>query len=124
MTTATEILKTVIELAKENPEKTAGCKYVNDDGTPCCIVGHALIKHGLKATDFDGSFDGYDGRVHPINTYGVIFGLLAKLGIEEDDKDVVRRLARIQAAQDAGITWSDAVASAAEPLMMVRFELR
>lgn len=121
MTTATEILKTVIELAKENPEKTAGCKYVNDDGTPCCIVGHALIKHGLKAADFDGSLYEVDGLVNPINTCGVAFGLLAKLGIEEDNKDVVRRLARIQSAQDAGKTWSDAVAFAAEPLLMARF---
>lgn len=105
--TATQLLETVEHLAETFPETTSSCKYFNDDNTPCCIVGHALVAHGITAKTFEqhGDFD-------ELNVWtSVQGGILCELGVTEDDKDAVNRLAGIQLQQDNGKTWGEALDS-------------
>lgn len=107
MTTATEILKTVKELAAASPDTLADCKYFNDDKTPCCVVGHALAKHGITAEAVEGRDPETGDR---LNTLSVGCGLLAAVGVVEDSEEAVVELSRIQARQDRRLNWCNAVA--------------
>ena len=110
MTTATEILDTVIKLAKKHPDTEAECQYFNDDKTPCCIVGHAFYEHGITADTLaeiaETKYCDYDD----LNRWtGINAGILGYVGIEDEETDAVTALARIQKAQDCGYRWGDAV---------------
>ena len=111
MTTATEILDTVIKLAKKHPDTEAECQYFNDDKTPCCIVGHAFYEHGITADTLAEIAEQSDcGEYEDLNRWtGINSGILGYVGIEDEETDAVTALERIQTAQDGGDTWGDAV---------------
>lgn len=115
--TATQILNTVVELGRANPEGRAAGRYVNPDNTPCCIVGHALIKHGIKPEVFAGRakkiYEDTD-PYQPLNTMSVGFGLLTEVGVVEgeEEESSVLHLVTIQSVQDSGRSWGQALAVA------------
>jgi len=109
--TATDILEDVIELAKEDPYRVADCKYFDEyDGSPCCIVGHALARRGISANTLRSL-----GDFETLNMYtcaGPSFesdGILQILGIEVDDEYAREMLETIQIQQDTGLPWGKAV---------------
>ena len=110
MTTATEILDTVIKLAKKHPDTEAECQYFNDDKTPCCIVGHAFYEHGITADTLAEIAETKYCDYEDLNRWTSIdSGILRYVGIEDKETDAVTALARIQKAQDCGYRWGDAV---------------
>ena len=114
MTTATEILDTVIKLAKEHPDTVADCLYFNDDKTPCCIIGHAFYEHGITADTLAEIAERSDcGEYDDLNRWtGINRRILEYVGIEDEETDAVTALERIQVAQDCGYPWGDAVKGA------------
>lgn len=109
---ATELLKTVLELAAEAPDTKARCRYFNDDATPCCIVGQGLAKHGidrdaLKAHGAENFRDWTDmNQWSPVRSPKV--QSLFTLDTAED-RIALELLSDIQNKQDKGAPWSVAV---------------
>jgi hypothetical protein len=82
--------------------------YVNDDGTPGCIVGHVLLDLGVPASAFlHGSVPGLFGTAERINV--TRFGMMKDaLPIEFADNRVLYALTRAQELQDDGAAWGEA----------------
>lgn len=100
-----EVVADLRALAAERPDYTynayedgddGSCIYFHHDGTPSCIVGHVLAKHGVTLEDV-GSAN--DDVVEKLVTGGIISGDSAAMGV----------LDRAQGAQDSGRRWADAV---------------
>jgi len=103
-------------LATEEPDRYAECMYVSDDqavfdeqgleiGTPCCIVGHALIASGVPASYFLGiGFDTEtdDGTGRNNRSFN------AMSGVDNDDHRV-GWINSVQSHQDGGESWGEAV---------------
>lgn len=105
--TITELMDKVREVAAERPAyiypmPSGGevCKYLHDDA-PGCIFGHALNQLGVPVEvlhKMDVNETSIEGAL-------VEWGLVPDRGTDES-----RWCAAVQAAQDGGIPWSEAVA--------------
>lgn len=111
-----QLLADIIEVAKEQPDKifpkdtadpaAMGCIYVNDDGSPCCIVGQAWARQeplnvAWFATQTIGKW-----ATGPRNTQQFT-KLVEDFGTEiTATVDTIRS---IQRWQDEGVSWGDAV---------------
>ena len=100
MIKASQIVKDVKELAAEHPNRKAGCKNFHANGRPCCIVGHALHKHGVRLKDLFGRGLNENGLV-ALKVYKVIENDLS-------DQDWMK-LQYVQNAQDKGRPWGEAI---------------
>ncbi|EHB47630.1 hypothetical protein MycrhDRAFT_5756 [Mycolicibacterium rhodesiae JS60] len=108
MTTASELLNTVIELGTEQPDTKAKCRYFNPNATPCCIVGHAFEKHGITQQ----TLKEVPGVTYEnLNRWSSIQAsrILDLVGVDSDDPAAVSKLGAIQLAQDTGSTWGEAL---------------
>lgn len=102
MIKASDILKTVKELGERFPDRRAGCQYFYRNGHPCCIVGHALRKHGLRMRDLPNFGVNGTGLGAAIDS--------GDLPIEVDIDDLqLRRLCNVQMAQDEEKPWGEAI---------------
>ena len=78
---------------------SGGCYYFNADGTPSCIIGHALAKCGVEPFEFD-DFKNYESVAsHILDTLGVY------------DKTVRLAALTAQRVQDDGGSWKMAGSS-------------
>lgn len=69
------------------------CVYINPDGSPSCLLGHALIRLGVMYETLSSNNNKHVGSI-PLLPW---------------DSDVTRQWARrVQAAQDRGTTWGEA----------------
>lgn len=96
-----KLIEEIRNLAKENPERTAGCTYLDSDGAPVCIVGHAMFNLGLidesaKQSDWNKS-DFYILRFNGIS------------GLDATDDAESRWIVAVQGMQDCGKEWGEAV---------------
>lgn len=91
------------------PDYMDGCVYVKGN-KPSCLVGHVLHRLGVDLISFANEESHYDGDANgraidalwvTVEEYGVSFSPLAR-GFLMD----------IQADQDSGCTWGDAVEQA------------
>lgn len=104
---ASELLKTVRQIGKESPSGSAGCRYFNYDGTPCCIVGHAIYYHGITVDYFE---DHDSWEFDDLNEGSNVEELINRLGIENDlDAEQMSTLLEVQSRQDHGTPWGEAV---------------
>ncbi|ATN92637.1 hypothetical protein SEA_YASSJOHNNY_70 [Mycobacterium phage YassJohnny] len=110
------VIQRIKELAAENPDKIACCRYFGDEGAPCCIVGHVLAEAGIRPMDEDE-----DGYYIGNDTTSVLAGTLAgqlpweELGIEAPKTTAeLRWVAEVQTRQDRGHTWGWAVEMAGD----------
>lgn len=98
-----KLLDAVIELANEYPDavyERSQCRYTYGKCDPDegCLIGQALVRGGFVTFEQLRVLDqqrGYDVR-----------GLCVKLGLVIDD---VVLLNKIQANQDQGLTWKEAI---------------
>lgn len=70
-----------------------GCKYLEPDGSPSCIVGHVFVWAGIAEIEEDRDAD----------------SLASEYGLPDVVGDI---LATAQAEQDSGLTWGEAVEAA------------
>lgn len=85
------------------------CVYFNEgDGTPACIVGHALASWGYTLTDLN-SAGAYLGDM---NEAGATPSFFEALNIEITDARTGALLGLAQDAQDTGRAWGIAVSRA------------
>lgn len=96
------IVQTIRELAREYPERTAACMYLDDYVAPCCIVGVALHKHGASPA-FLESVEGFNGA-HAVRDF---LGLDQAIGDEPDPR--LAWISSVQEEQDATEPWGRAV---------------
>jgi len=89
------------------PEWGGVCRYFESDGTPSCIVGHALAK--LSVTLDMLAAERPDDELSPdgLNSYACVPILAARGVIDIDDKTCTLLYAA-QNAQDTGLTWREA----------------
>lgn len=96
-----QLLSDILALAAEHPDRKASCLYFDDlmaDHPPQCIVGHAIARQGVTYEDMG-------------NENGTAFDILVlqdEFG-EIPDVTIPHTVQLIQAAQDTGVTWSEAV---------------
>ena len=99
-----DIQQEIIKLANEHPDQTAKCEYFNMQGDPVCIVGHAMSRLGASADVF---------RSISINSAAFRASrVLDAAGVEDGDIHIIEWIDTVQAVQDEGETWSEAVALA------------
>ena len=105
--TAEQFVHAFREVVRENPNgygdarhpKSNGCYYFNADGTPSCLIGHALAKCGVEPFEFDD-----------FKNYMVIANyILDTLGVY--DKTVRLAALTAQRVQDDGGSWKMAGSS-------------
>ena len=102
--TAEQFVHAFREVVRENPNgygdarhpKSNGCYYFNADGTPSCIIGHALAKCGVEPFEFDDFKNYMVIANHILDTVGVY------------DKTVRLAALTAQRVQDDGDTWQNA----------------
>ena len=107
-----KIVDAIREVASSAPEYvyrasdgSNGCYYFNVDGTPSCLVGHALAKCGLTEDDVtEGS------------------AALDVLGVKGIDEDVALAATVAQDVQDGGGTWGYALEAFNETLKEYGYE--
>lgn len=105
MINTSDLAKEVRALAKENPEQVAHCTYFSEhDGSPSCIVGHALSKFGVTLDDLGA-----------LNSETGVWSLIGMSNLLSDD-GCVDWLNTVQGAQDNGEPWGVAVWLADEEL--------
>lgn len=75
------------------------CMYFNPDGSPSCIVGHVLVRHGITAL-----------QVGTLN-YSRAKRLSAEGVLDVDDR-AENLLESVQGMQDKGIPWGEALTAA------------
>ena len=90
------LIEKVRELARKHPDRVAACEYAVA-GVPECIIGHALAAEGWSGATLEK-----EGNRSALGLW--TGGLLP--GVSEAG---AHWLQRVQAAQDAGLTWADAV---------------
>lgn len=113
---ASDVLKTVKKLGKKHPDRSRPCQYVRENGKGCCIVGTALLKHGLDPQVFlaDDDLNGFTdvrrlflGDIEDETDEGYA----AALGLEQDLSEAeLEKLRRVQTLQDQGEPWGQAIA--------------
>lgn len=104
-----------VEIPTAEPGETS-CMYFDPaTGSPSCIIGHVLARHGVTRADLDTvqyqpSPEGmlrYDG----INADATV-KVLVEAGVLDVDDEAGILLSIAQVAQDAGNTWGKAVEGA------------
>ena len=99
-----DIQQEIVKLADEHPDHMAKCEYFNTLGHPVCIVGHAMSRLGVDADVFRGnSINSAAFRANRV---------LDAAGVEDGDIHIIEWIDTVQAEQDEGETWSEAVALA------------
>lgn len=104
-----ELKAEVIRIAKENPDtvytsKRADdeCRYIEEDGTPGCIYGNALLNLGVPPEVIER----HEG-------YGIDKVVSGRPHWERKEDDPLRSemfiLWKVQYDQDAGLPWGEAV---------------
>ena len=110
--TAIQFAAEINRLATEDPTHVATCRYLSSGYhdeyiSPVCIVGHAVINlvpvtedaiHILRACEGD--------------TSGTVLRQLGIDTIDNNTRHLVGWIRRVQAYQDNGETWADAVTKA------------
>ena len=112
------VVNEIRRMATENPDKTATDSYFNNDGTPMCIFGHMLHKLGAAPSEPD------ELDIVPIlsrNGETVIsegstmrFIDWEQLGVHRPDHYEAVWSEHLQARQDEGGSWGEALRSADE----------
>ena len=105
--TAEQFVHAFREVVREYPNAygdavhptSGGCYYFRQDGTPSCIIGHAIAKCGVEPFGFD-SPQNYDSAADEV---------LRTLGMR--DLGVLWAAAAAQRAQDDGGSWKMAGSS-------------
>jgi hypothetical protein len=87
------------QLAADNPDQTAACKYLDEDGNGVCIVGKALVNLGVPPAELE-YYEGVSVRA------------IADEMFPEMPSLVVEWAHSAQFAQDEGNTWGNAVVQA------------
>lgn len=100
-----KLVDNIRDLAEKFPDKTSECVYFNNDGTPSCIVGHALSSLGIHAIPEWANTLTF---LHLTND-----GVLDEVDYTEDE-GYVKWVECVQANQDLRETWSKAVSYADE----------
>jgi hypothetical protein len=88
-----QLVAVVRGLAEQHPQREASDHYIDGDGHPVCIIGHAFVVMGLRDRIHEGS------------------AVRALPGIDPSDKRSMW-LEEVQEGQDGGKTWAVAVAVA------------
>ena len=110
------VVNEIRRMATENPDKTAGDSYFNDDGTPMCIFGHMLHKLGAAPVEPDE-----DEVVAILNRAGdtvciegsaICDAEWEKLGVQYPSSYELSWSYHLQARQDEGGAWGEALRSA------------
>jgi hypothetical protein len=97
------LIAAVREIAAERPdhvydsESDEGCVYIDKDGNPSCIIGHAGYKLALITREPQGCWDSTD-------ICAVSYELRWSLSNDE-----LRWLSAVQTHQDRGVSWGAAV---------------
>lgn len=93
----------VIQLAKDKPDTKSECRYFDTHAynAPCCIVGHGLAALGVDVQPFASDSE--------LNAWTSVDGLPDAGCLEMDDEVALLRLYNIQARQDKGDTWGEAL---------------
>jgi hypothetical protein len=111
---ASQILETVKELGEKHPNRTRNCQYFKDNGQPCCIVGAALSRNGIKAKDLrrvagEGGYDDVNSGTSVLWLFRSK-DLADQLGLVDDlSEGRSQALASVQDSQDNGATWGEAI---------------
>ena len=71
------------------------CVYVNNDGSPSCLIGHALMRCGIEAEFFEGI------NRDPLFVIEHLFSSMSE--------SVLESMTAAQLAQDRGETWGRAL---------------
>lgn len=115
--TSAELVAAVRLEAKENPDfnyretfnagdQYGSCYYVDEKTLEgMCLIGKAALRVGLDPTVF---LETWAERTRNSASFIRIAAVL----IEEMDPNEINWLSRVQMEQDAGVTWSEAVAKA------------
>ena len=102
----------VKEVAAENPDfvyRSIGGKCVYEsDGEPSCLVGHALFRLGVPASQV-ASFNECGAIGLVIDANASVFG---EMRADADEWEYRELLAMAQAYQDGQLPWGQAVAHA------------
>lgn len=115
------------DLAEANPNVKADCRYFTSESKPQCIVGHYLFRRGVTPD-----------MVSPSDNVASIWYLLSDDGADNSqlrlrehvmaDDLTLEFLAVVQAWQDSGSTWSEAVERGAKDFLSrhedIAFQLR
>lgn len=88
--------------AEEDELELGSCRYQHGEGIPGCLFGHAFLNLGLHLTDED------EGKA----AYEVLERM--RIGLTDDQALWV---GDVQAKQDSGFTWANAVRAADEAAM-------
>lgn len=106
----------IVALAEQFPERVSEDSYFDDEGKPCCIVGHVLAELGAKPMSWDTE-DGWpisnaDNSVWFEASECSKYIPWESLGVEcpSDRQNVWVR--DVQIEQDFGKPWRDAVIEA------------
>lgn len=103
---ALELLRKAVEekgagWVDPNAAEGQGCQYVDDQGAPSCIVGHAMVFAGVPSSDLIEDGDVYDlaqGLTHKERLYL--------------ERGALRVMMEAQSWQDRGTTWGEALEAA------------
>lgn len=112
-----ELIDTCYQLAKEDPDRTAKCAYV-DGKNPSCIIGTALNKQYGWSTEQLQML----GASNVENLYDLYIEMAGEFRVQFEDNDSSRNrknlqmvmfvLGRVQEDQDKGWPWSRVMAEA------------
>lgn len=106
MILASDVLKTVKKLGNKHPKRQRDCIYVTSASQPCCIVGKALVKHGVDPKVFI-SVDGLNAAT---DVKELFLDYADDIGLENDlSMDELESLYKVQRAQDEGAPWGEAI---------------
>lgn len=112
-TTINEIITTIRTLAAEQPDRRSDCAYLHDE-TPECIVGHALLKLDpafREHLDGANNYMGFREVLLELRRAGLV--ATPEGGAEQaEDARGEGWICTVQALQDGGRTWEEAVAEA------------
>ena len=111
------VLDKIEAIAEEHPDRLAGCQYFNRDDTPCCIVGHVLADHGaypkvekrgFLSEEFNVVKSAEGTRLVDEGQSSSSIDWTA-LGIRKPGVRQAQLVREIQANQDSGKTWGEAL---------------
>lgn len=95
-----QFIQAMYEVVKGNQdfvytETGNSCVYVNNDGSPSCLIGHALMRCGTEAEFFEGI------NRDPVSVIEHLFSSMSE--------SVLESMFVAQLAQDHGETWGQAL---------------
>jgi hypothetical protein len=108
-------------LAQREPDRQVSCTYTrfeDDQLVPNCIVGQAAYNLGVSLDDLN--------RVNSCSIYHLASEIDDRpewLSVIEDDGVHVHWLSSLQAAQDGGESWGEALHRADRRIVMAQFNI-